>query len=326
MKHITVAMVVFPGFQLLDIAGPKDAFAAVRGLSHEACEYEMLTVGTTRGGVLSSSGLGVVPDRTIFDPCPHFDTVIVPGGPGIFNASCDETLNRWLVSRASVGRRMAAISNGVFALGSAGLIDGKQVTTHWLDVARLAAAFPMAKIEPDNIYTKDQGIYTTAGATASIDLSLAMIEEDFGDKMALDVAKHLLVHLRRAAGQSQFSPLLGSFAGDRSPVLAIQQYILENLLDKHRLASLAKRARMSERSLSRVFTTECGISPMRFLAQARLDLARRYLETTDLSLKDVARRCGFDGSESLRRAFKRQLDMVPVDYRHQFRSTTANAE
>src|ERR1700692_816927 len=116
MRKITVGMVLFPGFQLLDIAGPKDAFAEVRILSQGACEYEMLTIGTTRGSVLSSSGLTVMPDRTIFDPCPHFDTVIVPGGPGVFNASCDETLNRWLVSRASVGRRMAAISNGVFAL------------------------------------------------------------------------------------------------------------------------------------------------------------------------------------------------------------------
>jgi transcriptional regulator GlxA family with amidase domain len=325
MKHVTVAMVVFPGFQLLDIAGPKDAFAAVCSLSHAACEYEMLTVGTTRGSVLSSSGLGVVPDRTIFDPCPQFDTVIVPGGLGIYDASGDGTFNRWLAARSRAGRRTAAISNGVFALGAAGLIDGRKVTTHWLDVARLAAAFPAARIEPDNIYTKDREIYTTAGATASVDLSLAMIEEDFGAAMALDVAKHLLVHLRRAAGQSQFSPLLTSLADTHSPVLAIQQYMLENLLDKHRLASLAKRACMSERSLSRVFTTECGISPMRFLAQARLDMARRYLENTDLPLKYVARRCGFDGSESLRRAFRRRLDIVPIDYRHRFRSPPVNA-
>jgi transcriptional regulator GlxA family with amidase domain len=321
-KKITVAMLVFPGFQLLDIAGPKDAFAAVKELSQGACEYDMLTVGTTRSSVLSSSGLEIVPDRTIFDPCPHFDTVIVPGGPGVFDGSSDVTLNHWLSLRNTAGRRMAAISSGVFALGAAGLIDGKHVTTHWLDIARLASAFPAATIEPDNIYAKDGQIYTAAGATASIDLSLVMIEEDFGSEMALNVAKHLLVHLRRAAGQSQFSPLLVSMAGNRSPVLALQQYMLANLRDKHRLASLAAHAHMSERSLSRIFADECGISPMQFLAQARLDLARRYLENTHLPLKDIARRCGFDGAESLRRAFKRRLDIIPVDYRHRFQSAS----
>jgi len=205
------------------------------------------------------------------------------------------------------------------------LIDGKHVTTHWLDVVRLASAFPAARIEPDNIYAKDAGIYTAAGATASIDLSLVMIEEDFGSEMALNVAKHLLVHLRRAAGQSQFSPLLMSMADNKSPVLSLQQYMLANLWDKHRLASLAARAHMSERSLSRIFTAECGISPMQFLLQARLDLARRYLENTRLSLKDIARRSGFDGAESLRRVFQRHLAVAPDAYRRRFRTSSTDS-
>ena len=205
MRKVTVAMVLFPGFQLLDIAGPKDAFAEVRILSQGQCEYEMLTVGTTRGSVLSSSGLTVVPDRTIFDPCPEFDTVIIPGGLGIFEVLEDSTLSEWLVRQRRISRRVAAICNGVFAFGSAGMIDHKTVTTHWMDAARLAAMFPKAKVEPDQIYVKDGGLYTTAGVTAGIDLALVMIEEDFGKKMALDVAKYLIVYVRRAGGQSQFT-------------------------------------------------------------------------------------------------------------------------
>src|SRR3984957_5497698 len=212
MRQIKVGMVLFPGFQLLDIAGPKDAFGEVKVLSRGQSEYEMLTIGTTRGSVRSSSGLTVVPDRTIFDTCPDFDTVVVSGGLGIFEAFDDPALSDWLKAQHRTARRVAAICNGLFALGTAGLLDNKVVTTHWLDVPRLASTFPRAKIEPDNIFVKDGKIYTTAGVTAGIDLSLAMIEDDFGRAMALDGAKYLIGYLRRAGGQSQFSPLLESQA------------------------------------------------------------------------------------------------------------------
>jgi PAS domain S-box-containing protein len=208
MRQIKVGMVVFPGFQLLDIAGPKDAFAEVGVLSRGECEYDMLTVGTTGGTILSSSGLAVVPDCTIFDPSPDFDTVIVAGGHGIFDAYDNPALSAWLGQQYKRARRVASICNGVFALGSAGLIDNRVVTTHWMDVPRLAATFPKARIEPDSIHVKDSRIYTTAGVMAGIDLSLALIEEDFGRKPALDVAKYLIINLRREGWQSQFSPVL----------------------------------------------------------------------------------------------------------------------
>jgi transcriptional regulator GlxA family with amidase domain len=175
MRKITVAMVLFPGFQLLDIAGPRDAFAEVRILGKGACEYEMLTVGTTRGTIPSSSGLVIQPDRTIFDPCPPFDTVIVPGGLGVFEVLEDSTLSAWLVQQRKLCRRIAAICNGVFAFGAAGLIDNRTVATHWMDVARLSAMFPTARVEADQIYVKDGNIYSTAGVTAGIDLALVMI-------------------------------------------------------------------------------------------------------------------------------------------------------
>lgn len=320
MKRIKVGMLVFPGFQLLDIAGPRDAFAEVKILSKGECEYEMLTVGTTRGAVQSSSGLSTMPDRTIFDVCPEFDTIIVPGGLGIFDAFDDPALSGWLKTQHWHCRRVSAICNGLFALGAAGLLDNKVVTTHWMDVPRLAATFPKARIEPDHIFVQDGNIYTTAGVTAGIDLSLAMIEDDFGRQMALDVAKYLIVYLRRAGGQSQFSPLLETQASPGSQMVALQQLMLDNLHVDHTVTSLAERVHMSARNLSRLFAKECGITPMTFLANARIDAARRFLEATDLSLREIAQRCGFEDTDGFRRTFHRRLQINPADYRDRFRS------
>jgi transcriptional regulator GlxA family with amidase domain len=320
MKRIKIGMVVFPGFQLLDIAGPRDAFAEVRILSRGECEYEMLTVGTTRGTVQSSSGLTVTPDRTIFDVCPQFDTIIVPGGLGIFDAFDDPALSEWLRQQYRRSRRVCAICNGLFALGPAGLLDNRVVTTHWMDVPRLSTTFPKAHIEPDQIYVCDGSIYTTAGVTAGIDLSLALIEEDFGKAMALDVAKYLIVYLRRAGGQSQFSSLLESQAAPGSQTSALQQYILENLHVDHTVMTLASRVHMSARNLARTFTKECGVTPIAFLSNARIDAARRLLEATDLSLREIAKRCGFGSTDALRRVFSRRLQINPAEYRERFRS------
>ena len=321
MKRINVGMVLFPGFQLLDIAGPRDAFGEVRVLSRGEYAYEMLTVGTTHGAVQSSSGLTVVPDRAIFDICPEFDTIVVPGGAGIFEVFDDPALSEWL-RRRSRTRRVCAICNGLFALGPAGLLDDRVVTTHWMDVSRLSATFPKARIEPDRIYVNDGSVYTTAGVTAGIDLSLALIEEDFGKAIALDVAKYLIVYLRRAGGQSQFSPLLESQAGSESRMGALQQYVLGSLHLDHTVASLAERVHMSPRNLARTFVRECGVTPIAFLYNARIDATRRYLEATALPLHEIAKRCGFDDTDAMRRAFTHRLHINPVKYRDRFRTRT----
>jgi transcriptional regulator GlxA family with amidase domain len=326
MRKIIVGLLVFPGFQLLDIAGPKDAFAQVKVLSNGECEYEMLTIGTTRSPLLSSSGLTVIPDRTIFDPCPNLDTVIVPGGLGIFDVYTDSALSDWLKVQSKSCRRLAAICNGVFAFGAAGLIDRKSVTTHWMDAVHLSELFPSAKVDPDHIHVKDGIIYTTAGVTAGIDLSLLMVEEDFGKRMAIDVAKYLVVYLRRAGGQSQFSPLLEMQGDVGTQVQAIQEYVLSNLHVDHTLVSLAERAHMSSRNLSRLFTKETGLPPMSFLADARIDAARRHLEASEQSIKEIAHKCGFDGADSLRRVFLKRLSISPIEYRQRFRTGGSAAE
>lgn len=325
MRKISVAVMLFPRFQLLDLAGPSDAFGEVKVLSNGECQYELHTIGTTRGPIRSSSGITINPDRTIFDPCPQFDTVLVPGGLGVFDILEDSTVLDWLVQQGKDSRRLGAVCNGGFALGAAGLLKGKTVSTHWMDAPRMASMFPAARIEPDRIYIKDGALYTTAGVTAGIDLSLLMIEEDFGKQMALDVAKYLIVYLRRAGGQSQFSPLLEMQAGKDSDVAAIQAFILSNLHVGHTVVSIAEKFSMSARNLSRVFSRGSGVTLISFLNDARIDAARRYLEASDLPLKDVAARCGFDSSESLRRLFSTRLKIGPADYRQRFRSPDAAA-
>ncbi|GGC07661.1 transcriptional regulator [Oxalicibacterium flavum] len=320
MRKITVGLLVFPRFQMLDIAAPSDAFAEVKVLGKEVGEYEILTVGTTRGPIQSSSGLTISPDRTIFDPCPHFDTLIVPGGLGVFDILEDTTLTDWLAAQGENCRRIGAICNGVFALGAAGMINGRTVTTHWMDAARLAAMFRKATIEPDRIYVKDGALYTTAGVTAGIDLSLALIEEDFGKKMAVDVAKYLIVYLRRAGGQSQFSPLLDLQVESDTPTAAVQGYILGNLESELTLPSIAGKMQMSARHLSRIFKQECGMTVMNFVNDARIDAARHQLEATDLPLTEIARRCGFGNASTFRRIFGKRLGISPGDYRQRFHS------
>ncbi|HEV7814186.1 MAG TPA: GlxA family transcriptional regulator [Janthinobacterium sp.] len=320
MRKITIGLLVFPRFQMLDLAGPGDAFAEVKILSGGASEYEIITVASTRGPVQASNGVTITPDRTIFDPCPHFDTLIVPGGLGVFNVLEDTTLSDWLAGQGENCRRIGAICNGVFALGAAGLISGKTVTTHWMDAARLAGMFRKATVEPDRIYVKDGALYTTAGVTAGIDLALALVEEDFGKKMAQDVAKYLIVYLRRAGGQSQFSPLLEAQVKNDSPVAAVQGYVLANLEIEHTLPSIAGHMRMSERNLSRIFKQEVGVTLMSYVNDARIDAARRYLESTDRGLGDIARRCGFSNPATLRRIFTKRLGISPVDYRERFHS------
>lgn len=325
MRKITVAILLFPRFQLLDLSGPSDAFGEVKVLSNGESEYEIHTIATTRAPVRSSSGITIMPDRTIFDPCPRFDTVLVPGGLGVFDVLEDSTVLDWLAAQSRTCRRLGAVCNGGFALGAARLLDGKTVSTHWMDASRMASMFPKAIIEPDRIYVRDGTLYTTAGVTAGIDLSLLLIEEDFGRKMAIDVAKYLIVYLRRAGGQSQFSPLLEMQADVDSEVGAIQQYILSGIHMPHTVDSIAKHFNMSPRNLSRVFGKKSGVTLISFLNDARIDAARRYLEATDLSIKEIAGRCGFDNGESLRRLFTRRLDIAPNEYRQRFRGTVLSS-
>ncbi|POR11520.1 AraC family transcriptional regulator [Diaphorobacter sp. LR2014-1] len=317
---MALGIVLFPGFQLLDIAGPRDAFDEVAQQSNGLWRYDICTIGTTRGSINSSSGMSMLADRTIFDPSPCLDTLIVPGGAGVFDAIQDSTLLSWLRKQSRECRRIVSICNGAFALGAAGLLNEHSASTHWKDAAELARRFPRVKVNADRLFIKDRKIYTTAGVTAGIDLSLVLIEEDFGKALALEVARYLVVYLRRGGGQSQFSPLLCSQASTGSKVEVVQHHLLSHLDQAHTLKSIAQQVHMSERSLSRRFIQETGASPMAFLNNARIDAVRSWLEDSDLSIKEIAQRCGFDHIGALQRNFRNRLGLSPTAYRERFRS------
>ncbi|WP_285349505.1 GlxA family transcriptional regulator [Pseudomonas sp. ME-P-057] len=320
MRKISVGFVIFPGFQLLDIAGPKCAFEQAAIHSDGELIYELHTIGILPGPIKSSSGLTVIPDMTIFDNSTAFDTLVVSGGQGIFDVVGQPDLQSWLQTQAGSCRRISAICNGVFALGKAGLIDDRNVTTHWKDASKLREMFPSTRVLGDCIYLKDDAIYTTAGITAGIDLALFLIEEDFGKALASEIARYLIVYLRRTGEQPQLSHLLRMQSHSNSSVEDIQSHVLASLASIHTMESLAKRVHMSVRNLSRLFMKSAGVPPMTFIANARIESACRLLETTDLSLKEIAYRCGFGNVDGFRRAFLKRLGVTPILYRQGFRA------
>lgn len=321
MRKIVIGILLYPGFQLLDIAGPRNAFGQVQVQGEYP--YEIVTIATTRLSLRSACGLAVIADHHIFEPCPTLDTLIVPGGAGVFDVYEDRTLTDWLGGHVARWRRLAAICNGVFVLGGAGLIERRQVTSHWADVPRLRAAYPRARLRPDAIRLKDGRLYTSAGASASIDLALLLIEEDFGRPVARKVAKYLLVYLERPGAQGQFQPLVSRRPAADGQVQVLRDYVLAHLDTPHSLASLASRIHMSPRNLTRLFSKQLGTTPMAFVSEARIDAARDLLENTELSIADIARRCGVESADSLRRLFSKRLGVSPLDYRQRFGSASS---
>jgi transcriptional regulator GlxA family with amidase domain len=242
----------------------------------------------------------------------------VAGGSGVENAGRDEELLRWLQKTAQRVRRLGSICTGAFLLASAGLLDGKRVATHWKWAADLANKFEHTTVDADPIYIRDGNTYTTAGVTAGMDLALALVEEDLGSPMALKVARELVLYLRRAGGQSQFSTALSLQASDRKQIEEIRSWVLDNLDRELPVEKLAEKAGMSPRNFARVFQKDTGTTPARFVERLRVEAARRRLEESQDKLEKVASDCGFGSLHSLRRSFLRVLHVPPNDYRHRF--------
>jgi transcriptional regulator GlxA family with amidase domain len=210
------------------------------------------------------------------------------------------------------------VCSGAFLLANAGLLEGRRVTTHWNSSQRLAACYPSVHVENDQIYVKDGPVYTSAGVTAGMDLSLAMVEEDLGRAVAMSVAREFVMFLKRPGGQSQFSAHLAAQASERDVIRDVQAWVLDNLDKSLHLDVLAVRAGMSTRNFARLFKQDTDTTPADFVEAARIDAARRLLEDSASPLKRVASRCGFGDPNSLRRAFVRRLGVTPADYRSRF--------
>lgn len=313
-----VAMVLYPDFLLLDIAGPLEVFSIANRYLPAEKHYRISTIGTQPDSIRASNGVALKADRCldeIGDELP--DLLLVPGGPGAYNDRHPHLL-AWLRATSERVPRYGSICTGAFILGHAGLLDDHRVTTHWHYTERLVRAFPRARVETDQIFLEDRKLVTSGGVTAGIDLALSMVALEHGKKVALDVAKVLLVVISRQGGQAQFSPLVTELANQETPISRVQNYLLEHLDETFSIARMAEIAAMSPRHFTRVFTREAKMTPMDFLQNARIDHARQLLESGDLPLKTIAFRSGFGSVRLMRQRFVERLGLTPLQYRQQF--------
>ena len=315
MKNL--AILIYPGVLLLDVAGPIEVFSIANRYLAGEDHYALCTISTAERHVHASNGVQLLADYTLHDAPGVFDLLLVPGGPGAYNDT-HEGLRTWLIEASNAADRYGSICTGAFILGEVGLLDGREVTTHWNYLERLAKRFPAAKIKNDRLYVKDGKLITSGGVTAGIDMALAILAEDHGKKIAISVAKVLLVATKRQGGQSQFSPLLAEVAKQDLPISKAQQYVLAHLKEALSVEILAEQAGMSLRNFARVFTRHVGLTPMSYVNSARLDHARMLLETTNLPLKTVAYQSGFRDERVMRKLFSDRLGLSPAQYRHQF--------
>jgi transcriptional regulator GlxA family with amidase domain len=312
-------LVTFPRSQILDVTGPAEVFAGAARAATGA-PYVVEVVAAEAGPVAMSNGLSLLAQRGIDEVVGPVDTLIVAGGDGTAEALADRRLLDWIRRRAGQVRRLASVCSGAFLLAEAGLLDGRRAVTHWAACDRFERRYPAVRLERDPIFVEDRGVYTSAGVCAGMDLALALVEEDLGRDVALAIARRLVIFLQRPGGQSQFSAQLAGQLAERRPLRELQAWVVENPGADLSVERLAERIAMSPRNFARVFAREVGATPARWVEQVRIEAARRRLEESDAGVDEIAARCGFGSTETMRRAFLRAIRVSPADYRSRFRA------
>jgi transcriptional regulator GlxA family with amidase domain len=312
-----IVALALPRAQALDLAGPVDVFASATERVAGAYAVEVVTPGG--GHVRCSSGLRVAAEP-LPAPAP-MDTLLVLGGDDMPTTARDPGLRAWVLASAAQARRTVSVCTGAFVLAAAGLLDGRRATTHWTRCDDLARMHPDVEVEPDRIFTRDGPVGTSAGVSAGIDLTLALVEEDLGRDVALDVARAMVVYLRRPGGQSQFSAQLAGQLASRQGLRELQAWIADHLDEDLSVPALARRAYMSERNFGRAFRRETGLTPAAYVEALRVERARTALQQTEAPTETIARLCGFGSAEVMRRAFQRRLGVPPTVYRERFAAT-----
>jgi transcriptional regulator GlxA family with amidase domain len=325
-KERLVVVLAFEGVQLLDVAGPVQTFASANEIAKNTsgAPYRLIVASRRGGTLVTSAGLPLLSQSLASAP-PNtpIDTLILPGGPGVHAALKDGRTVDWVRRQLSSARRIASVCTGAFLLAETGILAGRRATTHWKSCGRLQQLYPDVLVDPDPIYVHDGCIWTSAGVTAGIDLSLALIEENLGRKLAMQVARHLVVFLHRPGGQSQFSTPLEAQAvaadgNGPNHFAPLHGWIAENLTGDTRVERLAEQAGMSPRTFARIYAAKMGITPARMVEKIRIEAVRRILEESDMPIKRIASECGFGQEDRLRRAFARQVGTTPADYRQRF--------
>jgi transcriptional regulator GlxA family with amidase domain len=325
-----VVLVVYPRVQSLDVTGPLEVFTAAQQLldatGRPGRGYRVRVLARDVQPLSTSSGLKVIPDGRLPGRPGAIDTLIVAGGAGHEDAAGDRALVDWIIRASASARRTASVCTGAFLLAAAGLLDGRRATTHWASARALQRAYPAVSVDPEPIFVQDGGIWTSAGVTAGMDLALALVEEDLGRDVALTIARHLVLFLRRPGNQSQFSVTLAAQRATREPLREVQRAVLEDVAGDHSVEAMAARAHMSTRHFARAFRAETGVTPARHVERVRMEAARRRLEDTVDPIATIAAGCGFASAETMRRAFLRALQVGPAEYRRRFRTPTTTKE
>ena len=314
-----VEVLTFPDVQMLDVAGPIQAFTAANERAarpRTPPPYGIRVIAPEGAQIRATSGLAFATDP-LPDPTEPLDTLIVAGGRGVMRAAEDANLVEWLKVRAGAARRTASVCTGAFLLAAAGLLNRRRAVTHWEYCDELSRRYPAVAVESNPIFVHDGPIWTSAGVTSGIDLSLALVEEDLGRALALAVARQLVVFLKRPGGQAQFSAALSLQSADER-FADLHGWLGDHLGEDLPLSRLAEQARMSERTFLRRYREATGLTPARAIERLRVEAARQLLADTRLSAKRIAARCGFGSEETMRRNFVRLQGVTPQDYRQRF--------
>jgi transcriptional regulator GlxA family with amidase domain len=317
-------MLAFPRVNALDLTGPCEVFATANEHAGGSAPYRLAISCLGGSPVPTEHGfpIGGTPGAAAEEV---FDTIIVPGGAGLRDPQTNRAAADWILGRAERGRRVVSVCTGLYGLAATGLLDGRRATTHWRFCADVARLHPDIRLEPDAIFIRDGRFYTSAGITAAIDLSLALVEEDLGPRAALAVARELVVCLKRPGGQLQYSEPLRfqSHASDRFADLAA--WIPANLTGDLSVEALAARVHLSRRQFSRAFRATFTTSPADHVETLRLSEATRHLSTGQGSIDSIAASVGYASADAFRHAFERRYGVPPTAYRARFTSINEGA-
>lgn len=319
-----VAILALPGVQLLDVSGPLDVFAQAN-IEAGRSVYDLRVIACRAGPIRSSSGVRLLPDAVAGkEPAgraqERIDTLLVAGAPDAATTQLAPRVLDWLRTTAARAQRFGSVCTGAFALAASGLLERRRLTTHWASVEALALVCPTVSIEADSLYVRDGKLRTAAGVTAGLDLALALVEEDLGREIAMQVASQLVMFFKRPGGQMQFSRKGETRPAGRSALQEVQRWVAANPALAHRVPDLAQRVGLSPRHFARLFQAEVGLTPAAWVEAVRVDAARAILEAEAEAPKRVAARCGFANADTLRRAFIKHVGVSPAEYRRRFGS------
>jgi transcriptional regulator GlxA family with amidase domain len=325
-KRRRIAVIVVPPVEELDLVGPLQVFSAANRLAGRSVYAVEIATNSRDLKVAGEGGLlSFLAQRRFSELKGSFDSLLLVCGVETRNAR-DAALFAWLKEKSTTVRRMGSVCVGAFLFAEAGLLNGRRATAHWKFGEELAKRYPRVRVESNPLWVKDGNIYTSAGISAGIDLALAWVEEDCGAAVAHEVARELVLFLRRPGGQRQLSVTLSAQASEMTAIQELQIWIAENLRKKLSVQALADRAAMSVRNFERVFTRELGRTPSQYISNVRVEAVRQQLERTNRGLKQIAVECGFGSADVMRRSFSRIVGVTPNQYRQRTRVQSAATE